>query len=249
MNWTEYPIIMIKTVATGGLWTQGRIMEVAAIAFMLTADPLEPSILASFASFVHPGQDGLKHPDAAEVLAMRYLSVADLQQAPSFKGITGKLVSFVDSIASCSRQGGLSVAAFNAGHDYRLLAAEWLRSGFALPEWIECKPNMDASLGWIDPLIWCRDSDRRAPGGHSLDRQRERLGLPANGLANSALTDARDSAKVLNWLANGGHTGLTLARDGGHILSDRDVLLAKQDLLATGQSLDLQTFLYNKRLY
>ena len=247
MQWTEAPIIMIDTETTGLLWTQSRVLEVAAIAFRLTADALEPEFLGSYQSLINPGAQALSHPETAQALAINHISELELERAPSFKEVARQLSSYIDGIAESSPKAGFSVSAFNAGFDFRMLAAEWLRSGQALPAWLQAKRALDTASGWIDPMVWCRDAERRAKGGHSLDRQRERLGLPPDGDAHRALTDVQDAAKVLNWLVNGGHPGLSLARDPGQPLASRDILLARQDILATTQSLDLQTFLYNKR--
>lgn len=132
------------------------------------------------------------------------------------------------------------MAAYHAAFDHRMLAAEWLRTGLDLPDWLHGQDPRESNVDWIDPLVWCREAQPKAKGGHSLDRQRERLGLVPEGQAHRALTDVMDAARVLNWLASGGSR--TLAGHG-----DLAELLVTQDLLEREQRLDLLRWLRGRR--
>jgi DNA polymerase III epsilon subunit-like protein len=247
MRWTDHPIVMLDTETTGLLWTHSRVIEVAAVAFRLTSEPLVPEFLTHFETLIHPGPAAMHHPATTEALAVNKISEAELAQAPAFPEAAQCLRRFMGEVASLSPDGEFSVTAFNAEFDHRMLAAEWLRTGLDLPPWLECRENWNASSTWIDPLVWCRDADRYAKGGHSLARQRTRLGITSDGQAHRALTDVQDAAKVLNWLVNGGHPALTKARTSGRSLGSLEDLLAKQDVLAAAQNHDLQAFFYTKR--
>jgi DNA polymerase III epsilon subunit-like protein len=244
MRWMEQPIVMVDTETTGLLWTTHRIIEVAATAFRLTSDPLKPEFLGNFETLVHPGSEALQHPDTPEALAVNHIRVEDLQGAPVFSQVTPRLQQFLEGIGSMGSGKGLSISAFNAEFDHRMVAAEWLRTGLSLPTWLECSESTNS--GWLDPLIWCRDANKYAKGGHSLAKQRERLGIASEGPAHRALTDVLDAAKVVNWLVNTGHPALREAFRGNHAFAERKTLIAYQDILAAGQQHDLLKWLFEK---
>lgn len=245
MRWTEQPIVMVDTETTGLLWTTHRIIEVAAVAFRLTFDPLQPEFLGTFETLVHPGREALLHPDTSEALAVNQIRIEDLEGAPSFPQVAPRLDNFMTEIASTGSTKGLSISAFNVEFDHRMLAAEWLRTGLRLPAWLEC--NDSSNSGWLDPLVWCRDANKYAKGGHSLAKQRERLGIVSDGPAHRALTDVMDAAKVLNWLVNGGHPSLKEAFLGNHKFVEKKVMVGYQDILAAGQLHDLLKWFFEKQ--
>jgi len=247
MRWTDQPIVMIDTETTGLLWSSSRVIEVAAVVFRLTEDPLAPQFLSSFETLINPGSAILAHPDTAEALAVNQITEAELAQASTFPTAAQGLIKFMDEVAHLSPDQQFSVTAFNSEFDHRMLVAEWLRTGFAMPSWLECRDNWGATSKWIDPLVWCRDANKFAKGGHSLAKQRERLGIVSDGQAHRALTDVQDAAKVLNWLVNTGHAALGQARTPGQPFGTLEKLLAWQDVLAAGQNHDLQAFFYKKK--
>jgi len=245
MRWTEQPIVMVDTETTGLLWTTHRIIEVAAAAFRLTSDPLRPEFLGTFETLVNPGSEALLHPDTPEALSVNQIRIEDIESAPSFPQVAPLLDDFLEGIASLGSGKGLSISAFNAEFDHRMLVAEWLRTGLRLPSWLEC--NDSSNSGWLDPLIWCRDANKYAKGGHSLANQRERLGIVSDGPAHRALTDVMDAAKVMNWLFNGGHPSLKAAFLGNQGLGEKKVLVAYQDILATGQLHEILKWFFEKQ--
>ena len=247
MRWTEHPIVMIDTETTGLQWTSSRVIEVAAVAFQLTADPLVPKFLASFETVINPGPRVLNDPATAEALAINQITTAELAKAPTFPEVAQRLGAFMNEVAELSADGAFSVTAFNAEFDHRMLSAEWLRTGLDTPAWLECRDNWGGTSKWIDPLVWCRDANKYAKGGHSLAKQRERLGIVSDGQAHRALTDVQDAARVLNWLTNGGHAALKLSHIAGAPYETLDSLLAWQDVMAASQSHNLQEFFYKKK--
>lgn len=246
MRWTERPIVMIDTETTGLFWTSSRVIEVAAVAFRLTSEALMPEFLASFETVINPGSAVIQDPATAEALTINQITEAELTQAPAFPEAAQQLSQFLEQVASLSTDRTFSMTAFNAEFDHRMLSAEWLRTGLDMPSWLECRDNWGATSKWIDPLVWCRDANKYAKGGHSLAKQRERLGIVSDGQAHRALTDVQDAAKVLNWLSNGGHASLTDARTAGNLFAELDELLQWQDVLSAGQNHDLQAFFYKK---
>lgn len=246
MRWTDHPIVMIDTETTGLLWTSSRVIEVAAVAFRLTSTPLEPEFLASFETVINPGPAALNDHATAEALTINQITEVELAKAPAFPEAAQRLGRFMDEVAGLSADREFSVTAFNAEFDHRMLAAEWLRMDLAMPPWLECRDNWGAISKWIDPLIWCRDANKYAKGGHSLAKQRERLGIVSDGQAHRALTDVKDAAKVMNWLANGGHAALKQSHMTGAPYGTLDELLAWQDVMAADQNHSLQEFFYKK---
>jgi DNA polymerase-3 subunit epsilon len=176
--WAKQKLAVIDFETTGLSPADDRVIEVGIACF-------ENGILTARKNWlVNPG---IPVPEAAR--AVHNISDEELKGAPPFPGILAELRATIED--------HLPVA-YNALFDRGFLHAELTRAGRALAN-DEAAPAFEASVSWIDPLVWVRELHKDEQR-HRLAEVCARLGIPLDN-AHRAASDAEASGRVLLALA------------------------------------------------
>jgi DNA polymerase-3 subunit epsilon len=173
--WVEIPLAVIDFETTGFDSVLDRVVEVG-IAFFRGG-----ALIDTKSWLVQPGM-----PIPESAVAVHGITDAMVAEAPRFEHIAEELRS--------SLVGYLPVA-YNATFDRRFLHAEFTRAGVLR----DLPPAGDASVEWVDPLVWVRELQSEEKS-KKLGDVCERLGIALND-AHRAWADAEATGKVLLALA------------------------------------------------
>jgi DNA polymerase-3 subunit epsilon len=177
VGWAAEKLAVIDFETTGLSHEQDRVIEVGVACFVRG----ELSALKNW--LVNPGM-----PVPEQARAIHNISDDELVHAPTFGQIVAELEAVIE--------GHLPVA-YNAQFDRNFLHAELVRAGRTHQN--DAPPAFDASVVWVDPLVWARElhKDER---GHRLGEVCARLGV-ALETAHRAASDAEATGRVLLALA------------------------------------------------
>lgn len=204
-RWRDHELVVIDVETTGLDPYFDRVVEVAA----LVVGP-DGRKLRAFSSLVNP----CRHiPE--EATAAHGLRDEDVASAPTFAEVAVELAVVAD---------GAIPVAYNAPFDKPFLAAEYLRIGDRLPDWLK------REVEWIDPLTWARAAEPyvKGKGRFKLGVVASRLGIAA-GTAHRALGDCETTAGVLRVL---GGMGLGRYRFNESPPATLDATIKRQKLIA-----------------
>lgn len=173
--WVELPLAVIDFETTGFEATSDRVVEVGVVCFHRGEVTKRVNWLI---------QPGMPIPESA--INVHGITDAMVADAPRFAQIADELAEALS--------GHLPVA-YNATFDRRFLHAEMGRLGGAR----RVSAALDASVTWVDPLVWVRELMAEEKSKRLGDIC-ERLGIPLSD-AHRAWADAEATGKVLLALA------------------------------------------------
>lgn len=176
-NWSEQPVVVLD-VETTGVTESDRVVQLGLARF-------EKGVLVdAWCSLVW---SDVEIPEAAT--RIHGITTEQVASAP-------KLVELMPHIIRLSR--GAQPAAYNAPFDKRFFFSELRRLDYSpvgLPILL-----FDASVPWLDPLVWARKVDAPAKG-NKLGDVCARRGVPLDG-AHDAKEDAVAAGMVLYTMVN-----------------------------------------------
>lgn len=206
-TWKDQPITIVDTETTGTDVGVARIVEVAAVR-------MEGGRIVSSCCLL-VGQEA---PIPEEATAIHGITNEMAGNGPTFWDVAAEMWPYL-SEPICS--------AFNARFDRAMLIAEHIRCKSPIPT------SLRGDSAWIDPLVWDREFNRYAKGGHKLEAVAKRLGVEQSA-AHRALGDCETTARVLTALMP-------------HMPDDWDEMIATQRIAAAEHEARFQRWLWSQK--